>query len=74
MSPIYQNLEEVLLVESAGNTVVDNAGCRSSFTNGLVLLLLQYKKSFAKFVIVCRQFQINFQSAEELCDMSIKLL
>ena len=74
MSPIYQNLEEVLLVESAGNTVVDNAGCISSFANGIVLLLLQYKKSFAKFVIVCRQFQINFQSAEELCDMSIKLL
>ena len=73
MSPIYQNLEEVLLVESAGNTVIDNAGCISSFTNGLVLLLLQYK-SCPKFVIVCRQFQINFQSAEELYDMSIKLL
>ena len=43
MSPIYQNLEEVLLVESSGNTLVDNAGCINSFTNGLVLLLLQYK-------------------------------
>ena len=37
MSQICQSPEEVLLV---GNKVLNNAGSRSSSTNGLVLLLL----------------------------------
>ena len=42
MSPICQNLEEVLLV---GSTVLGNAGSRNSSTNGLVLYIAFSTKS-----------------------------